>query len=316
MVKNIIDQGIDRLVGTEDCFHLTKFLFALFNDIRIGVVSHNVILIIDQMEGVLVEFQVNHTALIVDGSGRAIFNCLSHIIDVDVITEDLSCTAVFCGDRCSGESNVGRIRKRVSYNAGSADNGFRLDFAVALLLDHNLLIETILPTMRFICHHDNVPAFRKSFVAFLKLLHSRENNAVCLPVCKQFFQVFATFGVLRCLPEKVLAAGELPVKLVIQIVAVGDDNDGRAFQCFLQIMSIEDHRQRLSAALCMPENAALAISYGCVFCRLNRLFDCEILMIPGEYLESILSIHIKADEVFHDVKEAGLLKQPYKECVK
>ena len=28
-------------------------------------------------------------------------------------------------------------------------------------------------------------------------------------------------------------------------------------------------------------------------------------MIPGEYLESILSIHIKADEVFHDVKEGA-----------
>ena len=116
--------------------------------------------------------------------------------------------------------------------------------------------------------------------------------------------------------EKVLAAGELPVKLVIQIVTVGDDNDSRAFQCFLQIMSIEDHRQRFSAALCMPEYAALTICHSCVFCRLNRLFDCKILMIPGEYLESILSIHIKADEVLHDVKEAGLLKQTYKECVK
>ena len=191
--------------------------------------GYNVILIIDQMEGVLVEFQVNHTALVVDGSGRAIFNCLSHIIDVDVITEDLSCTAVFCGDRCSGESNVGRIRKRVSYNAGSADNGFRLDFAVVLLLNHNLLIETILPTMRFISHHDNVPTLRKSFVAFFKLLHGREDYAVCLSVCKQLFQIFTAFGVLRRLTEKVFAAGELSVKLVIQIVTVGNDDDSGAF---------------------------------------------------------------------------------------
>ena len=66
----------------------------------------------------------------------------------------------------------------------------------------------------------------------------------------------------------------------------------------------------------MPEDAALTVRHGCVFCRLNRLFDCKILMIPSEYLECILSIHIKADEVFHDVKEAGLLKQSYKECVK
>ena len=81
-------------------------------------------------------------------------------------------------------------------------------------------------------------------------------------------------------------------------------------------MSIEDHRQRFSAALRMPENTTLTVRHCCVFCRLNRLFDCKILMIPGEYLESILSIHIKADKVLHDVKEAGLLKQTYKECVK
>ena len=121
---------------------------------------------------------------------------------------------------------------------------------------------------------------------------------------------------LRRLPEKVFATSELPVKLVIQIVTVSDDNDSRAFQRFLQIMSIEDHRQRFSAALCMPEDAALAVRHGCVFCRLNRLFDRKILMIPSEYFEGILSIHIKADEVFHNIKEAALLKQSDKECVK
>ena len=66
----------------------------------------------------------------------------------------------------------------------------------------------------------------------------------------------------------------------------------------------------------MPENAALAVCQSCVFCRLNRLFDCKILMIPSEYLESILPIHIKADEVLHDVKESRLFKQSDKECVK
>ena len=181
------------------------------------------------MEGVLVEFQVNNAAFVIDGSCSSVFNCLCHIIDVDVITEDFSCAAIFCGDRCSGEANIGCIRKCVSYDAGSADNGFRLDFAVVLLLDHNLLIETILPTMRFICHHDNVPAFRKSFVAFLELLHGCEDYAVSLSVCKQFFQILAALSVLRRLPEEVLAAGELSVKLVVQIVTVGNDNDSGAF---------------------------------------------------------------------------------------
>ena len=83
--------------------------------------------------------------------------------------------------------------------------------------------------MCFVSHHDNVPAFRKSFVTFLKLLHGREDYAVCLSVCKQFFQILAAFSVLRCLPEEVLAAGELSVKLVIQIVTVGNDDDSGAF---------------------------------------------------------------------------------------
>ena len=69
----------------------------------------------------------------------------------------------------------------------------------------------------------------KRFMAFFKLLHGCEDNAVCLSVCKQFFQILAAFGVLRRLPEKIFAAGELPVKLVIQIVTVSNDNDSGAF---------------------------------------------------------------------------------------
>lgn len=76
---------------------------------------------------------------------------------------------------------------------------------------------------------EDVPAFRKSFVAFFKLLHGREDYAVCLSVCKQFFQILAALSVLRRLPEEVLAAGELSVKLVVQIVTVGNDNDSGAF---------------------------------------------------------------------------------------
>ena len=53
--------------------------------------------------------------------------------------------------------------------------------------------------------------------------------AVCLSVCKQLFQIFTAFGVLRRLTEKVFAAGELSVKLVIQIVTVGNDDDSGAF---------------------------------------------------------------------------------------
>ena len=71
-----------------------------------------------------------------------------------------------------------------SYDAGCANNCFRLYFAVVILLDDDLLVQTVLSTMCFICHHDDVSPFGKRFVAFLKLLHRREDNPVCLSICE------------------------------------------------------------------------------------------------------------------------------------
>ena len=102
---------------------------------------------------------MNNAAFVIDRSCCTVFNRLCHVIDVDVITEDFACAAIFCRNWCSGEANVGRVGKRIPYDAGSANNGFCLDFAVVLLLDHNLFIETVLPTMRFVSHHDDIPAF-------------------------------------------------------------------------------------------------------------------------------------------------------------
>ena len=186
---------------------------------------------------------MDNTAFVINWSCCTIFNCLCHIIDVDIITKYFACAAVFCGDRGSCEPDVGCIGKRISYDTGSADDGFCFNFAVVFLLDYNFLIETILPAMSLIRHYNDVPSFRKRFVAFFKLLHGREDYAVCLSVCKQFFQILAALCVLRRLPEEIFATRELPVQLVIQIITVSDYNDSGAFQCFLQIVCIEDHGQ-------------------------------------------------------------------------
>ena len=170
--------------------------------------------------------------------------------------------------------------------------------------------------MRLIRHDDDIPTIRKRLITFLKFLHGCEDDAVCLTVCKQFFQVGSALGVLRRLAQEVLAAGELAVELVIQVIAVCDHNDCRAFQCFLQIVSIEHHRQRFSAALRVPEHAAFAIRDGCLLGGSNRLLDGEILMVGGKHFECLLAVHIEADKVFQDVEETVLLKQSLKEGVK
>ena len=99
--------------------------------------------------------------------------------------------------------------------------------------------------------------------------------------------MLSAFSVNRFLPQKFLAFGKLAVKLIIKIVAVGKNNDCGAIQGVLQQMSIKNHRQRLSAALRVPKNAALAVRYGCVLGR----FDCfsyrKILMVSGKNFEAL-----------------------------
>ena len=65
----------------------------------------------------------------------------------------------------------------------------------------------------------------------------------------------------RFLSQKILTLCKLPIQLVIQIVTVCDNHNGRTVQRILQTMRIEHHRQRLSAALGMPEYTALTIGF-------------------------------------------------------
>ena len=110
--------------------------------------------------------------------------------------------------------------------------------------------------------------------------------------------MLSAFHLLWCLAQKVLASCKLPIKLVVQIVSVCNDNNGWALQCFLQIVSIKHHGKRLAATLCMPKYATFAIGFGSVFCRSNSFFDCEILVIACQDFECVLSIYIEADKIF------------------
>jgi len=59
-------------------------------DVRIGVFGRIVLLIIDQIEGVLVEYQVNNAAFVLDGSCSSVFGCLCLIRDIDLFTDYFS----------------------------------------------------------------------------------------------------------------------------------------------------------------------------------------------------------------------------------
>ena len=120
----------------------------------------------------------------------------------------------------------------------------------------------------------------------------------------------------RFLTQKIFALSKLSVKLIIKIVTVGNYYDSWAIQRFLQKVCIKDHRQRFSAALCMPEYATFTISYCRVLCRFDSLSNCKILVIASQNLKLLQSLIGEADEVFDDVQQALFFKHSLKERIK
>ena len=95
MVENIVHKRADGLVSPQNCLHLAKFLLTLFDNIRIGILCHQVILIVNKMQRLFIKLEMDDTAFIVNRSGRSVLNCLRHIVNVDIITEHLTGAPIF-----------------------------------------------------------------------------------------------------------------------------------------------------------------------------------------------------------------------------
>ena len=121
---------------------------------------------------------------------------------------------------------------------------------------------------------------------------------------------------IRDRAQEVLAAGELAVKLVVQIVAVSDDYNGGTLQSLLQVVGIEHHGQRLTAALSVPEHAALTVGDSGVLGGFNGLFYREILVIARQNFKGVGPVYIEADKVPEDIQEPLFLKNALKEGIK
>ena len=81
-------------------------------------------------------------------------------------------------------------------------------------------------------------------------------------------------------------------------------------------MSIEHHRQGLTATLSMPEHTTLTVSNSSSFGRLNSLSYGEILMIASQNLKGINTLVREADKILYQVKQSFFLEHTFKESIK
>ena len=227
MLQNIAHQRINCFIIAEDCFHAAQIMLTALNYPGICILRHDVIFLINQLQRCCIEFQLDNTALIVNRACGTILHRLCHIVNVDVVAEHLTGTAILCRDRRSCKTDICCIGQAVADNARRADNNFRNFFAGLIGCHLDLFRQTILPSVRFVCHNNNVAAVRETLEGFLEFLHGREDDAVCFSACKQRFQMLAAFCMNRILPQKIAAFCKLRIKLIVQIIAVGQYNNRR-----------------------------------------------------------------------------------------
>ena len=308
VVDDVEAEGFDGLGCSEDAFKPAELVFAFVDDVFGGFFCEDVVFLVDELEDVFVEVEVDDAAFVVDGAGCAVLDGLGHVVDVDVVAEDFAGVFVFGGDGGSGESDVCCVGEVVAdFSCGSDDDfsGFVVDF----------FFEAVLAAVGFVGDDDDVFAGGEGFGGFFELLHGGEDDAVRLSSRKEVFEVAAAFCLYRGLSEEVFAVGELAEELVVEVVSVGDDDDGGALEGGLEEFCVEDHGEGFSAALCVPEDAAFSVGLGGGYGGLDSFFDGEVLVVCCEDFGVVVFGAGVADEVFEDVDEAVFLEDSFEEDV-
>ena len=98
---------------------------------------------------------------------------------------------------------------------------------------------------------------------------------------------------------------ELLVDLIVQLVAVGDDDEGPvAGQRAQDLLREEQHRETLAAALGVPEHAEPPALFLQLANRVDRAVDAEILVVLGDDLGEVALQLLEGGEVLDEVEQA------------
>ena len=207
--------------------------------------------------------------------------------------------------------------------------------------------EVVLTPVRFVRNDDDVASIREHGVAIALFLgkelldgcehHAPGRDRELRP------QVGAVRSLYRRLTQQISATGEGAEELVVEVIPVCEHNDRWIFHRRMQdhAAGIENHRQTLTGALCVPDHAhapvagltpkpLLVLSDACGFCRSacssrvsrpERFFDrnvhCVKLVVAGNLLIELSAAKVLEDnEVAHQLEETTFLEHSLQQDLK
>ena len=190
----------------------------------------------------LPELELEEPRLVVDGYGGSVLHRPLDVVDADVVAEDRPRVRVRLLDRRPREADERRIGKGVAHVAGEAVD------------------EVVLAPVRLVGDHDDVAAIREHRVAvallFREELLNRGEHDSPAGHSQESPQIRAAFGLNGRLPQQIAAPGKGPEELVVEVVAVGEHEDGRVLHVRMQDQAagVEGHGQALARTLGVPDH--------------------------------------------------------------
>ena len=245
---DVVGDEMQPLCGAHDGFELRppglKPLFA-FDLLALGRLLE---IRVDVRTRGFVQRQLREAALVVNRHRGAVLHGTLDVVDADVVPEHGPGVGVLELDGRAREADERGVGQRVAHVAGVAVD------------------EVVLAPVRLVGDHHDVAAVgqQRVPVPFLlgeELLDRGEDHAArCDGELRP--QVRAARGLRRRLAQEVAAPGEGAEELVVEIIAIGEHDDGGIAHGGLadDAAGVERHGQALARALGVPDDADAAVA--------------------------------------------------------
>ena len=248
VLDDVLGDQADALLGADDGLELRPARLEPLLLLDLLALGRLLKVRIDRGPLVLVDAKPGEAVLVVDRHGGAVLHRPLDVVDADVVAEDGARIRVAQLDWRAGEADERGVRQRVAHVAREAVD------------------EVVLAAVRLVGDNDDVAppgerGVRVTLLLGVELLDRREHHSTHGDR-ELLAQVGAALRLRWRLAEQVLAAREGAEELVVEVVAVGEDDDGRVVHRRLARdgSGVEGHRQALASALRVPDDADAAVA--------------------------------------------------------